>query len=261
MRRSAAVALLAGLAGSVAPVAHGAPGEPALAPVMPPLVLRQAAATDAEAENTQAAAVLLGLPPTLGAARDDSRAYVAVAGSAEAGAPAGTTRLLPGVVIASIGAKTAREDLSLVLWGQPAVPVVEATLPVATAIAAGTEGLDPRLASAFTEAEKAAAVEGVTVWITSGHRTYGEQQWLWEDGIARYGSPEAARQWVLPPEESTHVSGEAIDVGPREGAQWLEDNGYRWGLCRTYDNEWWHFELDTVPGVACPARLPDASAR
>ncbi|WP_459963504.1 M15 family metallopeptidase [Nocardia sp. IFM 10818] len=168
---------------------------------------------------------------------------------------------MPGVVIASIGAKTARQDLSLVLWGQPAVPVVEATLPAATAIAAGTEGLDPRLASAFTEAEKAAVVEGVTVWITSGHRTYGEQLWLWEDGIARYGSPEAAQQWVLPPEESTHVSGEAIDVGPREGAQWLEDNGYRWGLCRTYDNEWWHFELATVPGVACPARLPDASAR
>ena len=106
-----------------------------------------------------------------------------------------------------------------------------------------------------------AHAEDVPLSITSGHRTYEQQQWLWQDGLATYGSPEEARRWVLPPEESTHVSGRAVDVGPQVGAQWLEANGNRWGLCRTFDNEWWHFELATAPGTPCPPRVPDASQR
>ncbi|WP_433561103.1 M15 family metallopeptidase [Nocardia sp. CA-151230] len=111
--------------------------------------------------------------------------------------------------------------------------------------------------AAATEAHDA----GVSLWITSGYRTPAEQEALWEDGLQTYGSPEAARRWVLPPDESTHVTGEAIDVGPREGAQWLEDNGSHWGLCRMYDNEWWHYELATTPDGPCPSRLPDAGDR
>ncbi|GAB0107144.1 M15 family metallopeptidase [Nocardia sp. JMUB6875] len=135
------------------------------------------------------------------------------------------------------------------------------SIPVATAIAAGTDGLDPRLSSAYNAAAAEAYANGVSLWITSGYRTPAEQESLWEDGLQTYGSPEAARRWVLPPNESTHVTGQAIDVGPREGAQWLEDNGSHWGLCRMYDNEWWHFELATYPDGPCPARLPDASQR
>ncbi|MFC6012133.1 M15 family metallopeptidase [Nocardia lasii] len=127
--------------------------------------------------------------------------------------------------------------------------------------AEGTEGLDPALALAYTLAEQQAHAEGVPLSITSGHRTYEQQQWLWQDGLATHGTPEEARRWVLPPEESTHVSGHAIDVGPQFAAQWLETNGNRWGLCRTFDNEWWHFELATAPGAACPPRVADASMR
>ncbi|MEV6276886.1 M15 family metallopeptidase [Nocardia sp. NPDC051832] len=127
------------------------------------------------------------------------------------------------------------------------------------AAAAGTEGLNPALAAAYTEAEASARAEGVTLYINSGYRSYAEQQAMWEDGVATYGSPDEARRWVLPPEESTHVSGQAIDVGPQPGAQWLERNGNRWGLCRIYANEWWHFELATVPGGQCPALRADAS--
>ncbi|MGK8522826.1 M15 family metallopeptidase [Nocardia asteroides] len=126
--------------------------------------------------------------------------------------------------------------------------------------ATGTEGLEPALALAYTLAEREAHAQGVPLSITSGYRTPAEQQALWEDGVATYG-PDGARRWVLPPEESTHVSGEAIDVGPQQGAQWLEANGYRWGLCRMYQNEWWHFELATVPGTDCPPMKPDASVR
>ncbi|MFD3743549.1 M15 family metallopeptidase [Nocardia sp. NPDC058633] len=127
--------------------------------------------------------------------------------------------------------------------------------------AAGTEGLDPPLAAAYTLAEQQAHAENVPLSVTSGYRTYEQQQWLWQDGLATYGSPDEARRWVLPPEESTHVSGHAVDVGPQEGALWLEANGNRWGLCRTFDNEWWHFELVTAPGAPCPPRVPDASQR
>nr|WP_232541371.1 M15 family metallopeptidase [Nocardia bovistercoris] len=127
--------------------------------------------------------------------------------------------------------------------------------------APGTDGLSAPLALAYTLAEDTAHSEGVPLRINSGYRTHAEQQALWEDGIATYGSPEAARRWVLPPEESTHVAGKAIDVGPQEGASWLEARGSRWGLCRTYLNEWWHFEVATVPGTKCPAPRPDASER
>lgn len=133
--------------------------------------------------------------------------------------------------------------------------------PAESGSAAGTEGLDPVLAGAYSLAERQAHEQGVPLWIVSGHRTRDEQEQLWQQGIATYGSPEAARQWVLPPDESTHVTGKAIDVGPREGAQWLEDNGNRWGLCRTFDNEYWHFEIRTVPGGTCPPRWPDAGMR
>lgn len=125
--------------------------------------------------------------------------------------------------------------------------------------AAGTEGLDPALALAYTLAEQEAHAQGVPLSVTSGYRSPAEQQALWDDALATYGSPEEARRWVLPPDESTHVSGDAVDVGPQQGAQWLEHNGFRWGLCRTFANEWWHFELATAPGAACPAMVPDAS--
>lgn len=134
--------------------------------------------------------------------------------------------------------------------------------PIASAeTAPGAAGLEPALAEAYSAAYRAAATNGVVLSITSGKRSWAQQQSLWEDGLARYGSPAAARRWVLPPAESTHVSGEAVDVGPWQGAAWLQANGNRWGLCRTFDNEWWHFELVASPGSACPPTVPDASYR
>lgn len=133
--------------------------------------------------------------------------------------------------------------------------------PLTEVAAAGTEGLDPMLALAYTMAEQEAHAQGVPMSINSGFRTPEEQRAMWEDGLRTYGTPEETRRWVLPPEESTHVTGNAVDIAPREGAAWLEANGNRWGLCRTFDNEWWHFELVTLPGTGCPARVPDAAHR
>lgn len=190
----------------------------------------------------------------------------------ESGTPArhaGSRRVAAWAVLASAGlaggslaaAHPARADLAPATTAGPDSAVNGEGVPTAKAIAAGTEGLDPRLAAAYSAAASQAYTEGVSLSITSGYRTPAEQESLWEDGINTYGSPEAARRWVLPPGESTHVTGQAIDVGPQEGAAWLEDRGNHWGLCRMYDNEWWHFELATVPDGSCPARLPDASMR
>ncbi|ALG86819.1 peptidase M15 [Gordonia phthalatica] len=129
------------------------------------------------------------------------------------------------------------------------------------ALAPGTAGLTPQLGVAYTLAYRDARAAGVPMYVNSGKRSRAEQASLWRQGIRDYGSAAEARRWVLPPDESTHVTGQAIDVGPRAGAAWLQANGVRWGLCRTFDNEWWHFELVAVPGTHCPRRVPDASRR
>lgn len=119
-------------------------------------------------------------------------------------------------------------------------------------------GLTPALAHAVDQASERASEDGVRLRITSGARTEAEQDDLWREALVRYGSPEAARQQVLPPEESAHVRGEAIDVdGP--SADWIEEHGWRYGLCIPYWNEWWHVELRTEPGQPCPAKKPDPS--
>ena len=120
--------------------------------------------------------------------------------------------------------------------------------------------LDADLERRFEAARQQAAAAAVELRITSGWRSPAEQQRLVDDAIARYGSAEAAHRWVLPPERSAHVAGLAIDVGPAEGAQWLEEHGATYGLCRVYLNEPWHFEPLVPPGAPCPELRPDAGS-
>lgn len=119
-------------------------------------------------------------------------------------------------------------------------------------------GLTPATRAAFTAARtRALWRDGVLIGLTSGHRDAVEQGRLYAEEVARSGSPRAARRRVLPPEESRHVLGGALDVRPTEGARWLERHGAAHHLYRTYDNEWWHFEYR--PGGP-PARLPHPGA-
>ena len=120
--------------------------------------------------------------------------------------------------------------------------------------------LDPELARRFAAAQSAAAADGLTLTLTSGWRSAAEQQALVDDAVERYGSLEEARRWVLPPESSAHVQGTAIDVGPTEGALWLGEHGFELGLCRTYANEIWHFELLAEGATTCPELHPDSSS-
>ncbi len=118
--------------------------------------------------------------------------------------------------------------------------------------------LDPDLAQRFADAQAAAAAEGVPLTLTSGWRSADEQQALVDEAVVAYGSAEEAHRWVLPPELSAHVAGLAIDVGPADGARWLEERAAQFGLCRTYQNEWWHFE-PVPPDGTCPEPHPDSS--
>jgi len=120
-------------------------------------------------------------------------------------------------------------------------------------------GLTPSMRRAVALATDAARRDGVELRVTSGWRSAEHQRRLYDAAVAKYGSPSLARRWVLPPEESAHVRGEAVDVGPPAGAAWLQRHGVRFGLCRRYANEPWHFErLAAAKGSDCPPMEPHA---
>ena len=113
----------------------------------------------------------------------------------------------------------------------------------------------------FLAAQSEARREGVTLVITSGFRTAERQQYLFNRAIQKYGSAREASKWVLPPDKSHHPDGIALDVnypGDPEDTKWLELNGYKYGLCRVYKNEWWHFEPLVAPGETCPPLVANA---
>ena len=123
---------------------------------------------------------------------------------------------------------------------------------------ATTGRLEPGLLTALQHAAAAAAADGATITINSGWRSREFQQRLFDDAVATYGSIDVARQYVVSPEMSRHVTGQAVDVGGTD--QWLITHGARFGLCQVYANEPWHFEL-TADGLGnCPALRPNAAS-
>lgn len=120
--------------------------------------------------------------------------------------------------------------------------------------------LDAELRGAMQDAARAAIADGYEFVVTNGWRSAAYQQSLLDAAIAEYGSEEEARRFVAAPETSKHVTGEAVDIGRTDANSWLSQHGSDYGLCQTYANEMWHFELATAPGGECPAQLSDASA-
>ncbi|TDW70524.1 M15 family metallopeptidase [Kribbella pratensis] len=122
-------------------------------------------------------------------------------------------------------------------------------------------GLSPKLKARLKKAMAAARADGITISITSARRSATKQQRLLNAAIKKYGSYKLATRWVLPPKYSAHVQGKAVDIGPAAAMTWLNKNGWRYGVCRRYDNEPWHFEALTAPGTKCPPREPHAVAK
>lgn len=122
----------------------------------------------------------------------------------------------------------------------------------------GVVRLDHELLAALREAARDAGEEGITIVVNSGWRSPSYQQDLLDDAVAEYGSEEEAARWVATPETSPHVSGHAVDIGPRAATDWLAEHGASYGLCRTYANEPWHFELRReAVGGHCPPPYDD----
>lgn len=187
----------------------------------------------------------------------------AVVVSDQAPRPARRTALLVGVPVVVVALGLAAVALGATGGAGSPAAAIEADVPPPAAqggvAAPPATGLDAELERRFAQAAEAAAAEGVELTLTSGWRTAEEQAGLVEAAVARYGSAEEARRWVLAPGRSAHVAGLAVDVGPTEGALWLEQHGADHGLCRVYANELWHFEPVVEPGGTCPALLADST--
>jgi LAS superfamily LD-carboxypeptidase LdcB len=117
--------------------------------------------------------------------------------------------------------------------------------------------LDPDLLGALRQAATDAAGGGVAFFVTSGWRSPGHQERLLREAVAEYGSEEEAARWVASVDTSAHVSGDAIDVGSAAAA-WLSEHGAAYGLCQTYGNESWHYELrPEAIHESCPPMYAD----
>lgn len=118
--------------------------------------------------------------------------------------------------------------------------------------------LDPALRQALEQARAAAEEDGIALRVASGWRSQAYQAWLLREAVHTYGSNEEAARWVGTPETSLHVKGQAADIAPYDAADWLDRKGAQFGLCRTYDNEAWHFELSpSAVDEGCPTMFRD----
>lgn len=104
----------------------------------------------------------------------------------------------------------------------------------------GRESMDPSLLHAV---DRLLGAAGDRVFVTSGFRSRAEQQALWRQAVARYGSAEAADDWVARPGTSAHETGLAVDLGGdlALALETIEKLGLP--LWRPLANELWHFEL------------------
>jgi zinc D-Ala-D-Ala carboxypeptidase len=118
--------------------------------------------------------------------------------------------------------------------------------------------LDPELLDVLRDAATAAADDGVEFSVTSGWRSAAYQDQLLREAVSEYGSEEEAARWVATAETSLHVSGDAVDIGASDATAWLSEQGDEYGLCQTYRNEPWHYELrPEAVDHGCPTPYAD----
>jgi len=118
----------------------------------------------------------------------------------------------------------------------------------------GVGKLDPSLRDAL---RRAANDAGIRFVVDSGWRSPAYQEHLLQEAVAKYGSQAEAARWVATPNTSAHVSGDAVDLASAAAA-WLSEHGSRYGLCRIYGNEPWHFELrPEASAQGCPPMYAD----
>jgi hypothetical protein len=122
----------------------------------------------------------------------------------------------------------------------------------------GVANLDPDLLGALRQAATDAADDGIELLIDSGWRSPEYQNQLLREAVSEYGSEDEAARWVATAETSAHVWGDAVDIGPAAATAWLSEHGAEYGLCQTYGNEPWHYELrPEAIAHGCPPAYAD----
>lgn len=205
-------------------------------------------------------AVLVGLGGAAGYAawHDDSSAAAGPQASATSGADRGAA-----LAASKAKPKTGKPGKPKTAGGKGFAPVVTDRIPAPTTSLAlsapipGTTNMQAAAAAAFTRAFADARADGLAPEIRSAWRSAEWQQILFDRAVTKYGSRGEAAKWVLAPAKSAHVKGYAVDVHPQAAATWLQTHGAAYGICRTYDNEWWHFEY--LATSTCPPRQPTAA--
>lgn len=91
---------------------------------------------------------------------------------------------------------------------------------------------------------------GGRIEIVSGYRSKEDQEYLWNQALAKYGSEDAARQWVAPPGKSNHNYGIAADLSftDDDAREWAHANAGNYGLNFPMDWEPWHIETVEARG-------------
>jgi zinc D-Ala-D-Ala carboxypeptidase len=120
--------------------------------------------------------------------------------------------------------------------------------------------MNPGVLEALRAATVDARRDNIVMKVNSGWRSSAYQDHLFKEAVITYGSVEEASRWVKPADQSTHVTGHAVDIGDTDAAYWMNQHGATYGLCQTYANEIWHYELLIEPGGTCPAPLADATS-
>lgn len=124
----------------------------------------------------------------------------------------------------------------------------------------GVTKLNSALLAALREAAKSASDNAVDFYVTSGWRSPAYQEQLLREAIIEYGSQEEAMRWVATADRSSHVSGDAVDIGQYNAMDWLAQHGAEYGLCQIYANEPWHYELrPEAREQGCPQMYSDPS--
>lgn len=107
----------------------------------------------------------------------------------------------------------------------------------------GPGGLTGKAAAAWSEMEKAARKDGMSITVVSGYRSYDTQKWLYNKYIEEDGKKEADT-YSARPGHSEHQTGLAVDINSVEDkfentpeGKWLNNNAYKYGWILRYTKD------------------------
>lgn len=133
-----------------------------------------------------------------------------------ADAQASTTPTVEPTVAPTEEPESDLPDVDLTSWEMMLVntenPLDENYAPPETTTLANDCVVDSRIADALTQFAEAAQAEGLPVYLSSGYRSYSEQQYLYQRKIGQGYSAEEAAKIVAVPGTSEHQTGLCCDI-------------------------------------------------